>query len=140
MWIGNLFLFFPKRLADFSEPYYRMEVPFEFFGWHFFFLKRGVMSRRFKPKPPIKWNIWKADGKFWYADKVDIASAISRSKRSDADIRARLGAGYCHLVEALHGKRLDGWSVVHVEWGLTPESDLQPNQMHSWPPLKAREP
>lgn len=78
------------------------------------------MARRFKPQPPIKMSFWKRDGKRWYVEPTDLQAAIKNSGISDEVLRHRLGAGYRHLQEALEGKRIDGWTVTHIEWGLKP--------------------
>lgn len=66
---------------------------------------------------------WKKDGELWYAERADLEAAIQASGHSDDNLRRKLGAGYAELREALNGKRLGGWSVSHLEWGLTPDSD-----------------
>ena len=82
------------------------------------------MSRRCNYKPEFKFSIWKPDGKFWYVDRADMEAAIRRSCRDEDDLLKRLGAGYHYLEDLLNGKRLDKWSILHVEWGITPESEI----------------
>jgi hypothetical protein len=90
------------------------------------------MARRFKPQPPIKMSFWKRDGKFWYAEPSDIQEAIARSGVPEKLIRERMGAGYHYIQDILEGKRLEGWSIAHIEWGLSPK--IKPaSTPHSWP-------
>jgi hypothetical protein len=93
------------------------------------------MQRRNKARPTIKMPFWKQDGKRWFAEKADLLKAIEASGRAEEQLKSKLGAGYAELLEALEGKRLEGWTVSHIEWGLTPESEQKPRQpTHSWPP------
>ena len=64
---------------------------------------------------------WKSEGKFWYAERAELEAAVMASKRTEEDIKKRMGVGYHHLADALNGKRLDQFEVSHVEWGIVPE-------------------
>ena len=91
------------------------------------------MPRRFRPTPPIKMAFWKAEGKLWYAEPKDLLEAIEASGHSHKLIQTRMGAGYHYIQDILDGKRIDGWAVCQIEWGLSPEREgLNP---HSWPPI-----
>lgn len=92
------------------------------------------MARRFKAKPPIKWPLWKQDGKLWYANPADLKVIIEKSGLSTATIQKRMGVGYKHIQEILDGKHVDGWAVSHIEWGLNTEPVSTP--MHSSPPIE----
>ena len=67
-------------------------------------------------------SLWKKDGDLWYAERADLEAAIAASGHSEDILRRKLGAGYSELQEALRGKRLGGWTISHLEWGLTPEN------------------
>ena len=66
---------------------------------------------------------WKAEGEHWYAERADLEAAITASKRTEEDIKKKMGVGYHHLEDALNGKRLDHFEVGHVEWGIVPDID-----------------
>jgi hypothetical protein len=91
------------------------------------------MARRFKAQPPIKLNFWKRDGKLWFAEPADLEAVIKQSGLSDKEIQKRMGAGYKYIQEVLDGKRIDGWAVSHIEWGINSDL-LSTTPMHSWPP------
>jgi hypothetical protein len=82
------------------------------------------MSRRSDYKPKFEMPFWKADGKFWYAEKGDLEAAIKRSCRTEEDLTKRLGAGFHYLKDLLDGKRLDNWAILHVEFGIKPECEI----------------
>jgi hypothetical protein len=86
------------------------------------------MARRFKATAPIKMAFWKPNGKLWYAVVADLENAIRISGHSDAILRNRLGAGYHYTQDILDGKRIDGWAVSHIEWGLPPQHDPLANK------------
>ncbi len=73
-------------------------------------------------------GFWKRDGDLYYADPVDLEEAIERSGHSEDVLRRKLGAGYLELLEALNGKRLSGWTVSFLEYGLTPDSEHASNR------------
>lgn len=81
------------------------------------------MKARSKAKPPIEAPFWRKDGELYYAKRSDLESAIRASGHSEEALKRRLGAGYAELEAALEGKRISGWSVSHIEWGLKPEKD-----------------
>lgn len=90
-----------------------------------------MATRRNKAEPPVKMAFWKKDGKLWYADAEDLKAAIRISDRSDDEIKKRMGVGHRHLIDALEGKRIDGWAVAHIEWGIIHESLLSSTKPHS---------
>ena len=90
------------------------------------------MRRRSNSKPKITLPFWKQDGRLWYVEAADLETAIKASGHSEAILRRRLGAGFEELQNALMGKRLDGWTVSHIEWGLMPELSELPRS-HSTP-------
>ena len=102
---------------------------------HKLVLMCGMASKRNKAKPPIKMPFWKKDGDLWYAERAELEAAIQTAGHSEENLKRKLGAGYGELLEALKGKRLSGWSVSHLEWGLTPDNHPA-FPSHSFPPRK----
>lgn len=94
--------------------------------------------RRNKAKPPIKLPFWKKDGDLWFADPADLQNAIVSSGLPIETIQKRMGVGYGHIQEVLDGKRIDGWAVTHIEWGISPEKSapITPSVPHSSGPSK----
>lgn len=90
-----------------------------------------MVRRRNPTPPPIRMPFWKKDGKLWYAERADLVTAIAKAERSEEDIKRIMGVGYIHLLDALDGKRIEGWSVVHIETGIRPESEIKPLKSHS---------
>jgi hypothetical protein len=81
------------------------------------------MRGRTKSKPPIQLTIWKPDGKLWYAEKADLERVVKESNVSDEELKRRMLRGYDALLDALNGKRIDGWSVAFIEGALLPRKN-----------------
>lgn len=79
------------------------------------------MKRLSSSQPKITFAFWRSEGKHWYAERSDLEAAIRSSEHSEEALKRRLGAGYNELLQAMDGKRLTGWTVSHIEWGLGPE-------------------
>ena len=92
------------------------------------------MARRRNPaRPPIKLSLWKKDGDLWFAERADLEAAVLQSGRSESDIKRQMGVGYSHLLDALEGKRIDGWAAAHIEWGIRSEGESKPCIPPSFP-------
>ncbi len=79
------------------------------------------MARRHDQKLKLKLNIWRSEGKLWFADSAQLAVAIENSGFSETEIKKRMGAGSGHLESARLGKGLTIWEANHLEWGLIPD-------------------
>lgn len=82
------------------------------------------MARRYDYVPKFEMSFWKPDGKLWYAERADLEAALQRSCRTEDDLIKRLGAGFHYIQDLLEGKRLEKSAIMHVEWGIKPESEI----------------
>lgn len=77
--------------------------------------------RRHIASPRFGLSIWKADGKLWFAEAADLKAAIDSSGVDEIQIQKRMGHGYHYIQDILDGKRIDGWAIVHIEYGISNE-------------------
>lgn len=73
--------------------------------------------------PQFQLSIWRKEGQFYSCDRAELEKAMADSEIPPELIASRMGQGFHHLADALAGKRLDRWSVAHIETGLAPVGD-----------------
>jgi len=76
------------------------------------------MTRRFDTTPRFKLDIWQKEGTLWFADPNALRSIIEQENVPNEEVRARMGYGYLYLQDALNGKRIGRWAVIHIEHGI----------------------
>lgn len=76
------------------------------------------MSRRYDGTPRFKLDIWQQQGTLWFTNPKVLSAIIENENIPNEEVRARMGHGYLYLQDALEGKPIGRWAVLHIEYGI----------------------
>jgi len=79
------------------------------------------MPRSRITRAPVSAAYWKQDGKLWFAERTDLEKAIRDSGATEYELKSKMGRGYESMIEALEGKRIEGWTAYFIETQLLPK-------------------
>ncbi len=83
-------------------------------------IKYSPMPKSRITRAPVSAPYWKKEGKLYFVERADLEKAIQDSGATEYELKSKMGQGYDSMLEALEGKRIEGWTAYFIETQLTP--------------------